>query len=517
VSRKRDFRRITRGLRFRLTASYFLLSAVLLVGVAGLFRARLASELDTQVENTLNERWGAIKGYLRLEKDPELGGQISAGWYYDPDDQDEKTIVFDIRKIFLIADQYGHVILNGTTKEPAVSTTYQQLGIDKPPEIADRVRQAVAATRPARAGKAFWLDRRTPQGEPIKIRAGIVYDQLHQAPYYVALGESVADNEVILRRYTWINAGVVLGALILTSILGWLMAGHVLTPVKDVAQAAQRISGSNLSLRIPTREAGDELDYLILTFNRMIERLEASFQQMKQFSADVSHELRTPITAIRGQLEVALFTAKTTDQYREAMFNALQDIDRLSQIVRALLLLSQAESGQLVLQKSRLNLCDVVDDLVDQFQIPAEAAGVKLSAELPPECPAQVDRVQIERMITNLLSNALKFTPVGGAVRMAVRSQPHGIEIVVEDTGRGIPSESVPHIFDRFYRVPGSGTAPGPEQGLGLGLSFVAWIVKAHGGKIEVDSTPGKGTRFTIRLPNEGVGSDTMELARQVG
>jgi len=102
-------------------------------------------------------------------------------------------------------------------------------------------------------------------------------------------------------------------------------------------------------------------------------------------------------------------------------------------------------------------------------------------------------------------------------VRMALKNQPDSIEIVVEDTGRGIPSESLPHIFDRFYRVPGSGTAPGPEQGLGLGLSFVAWIVKAHGGKIEVDSTPGKGTRFTIRLPNEGVGSDTLELAHQVG
>ena len=150
------------------------------------------------------------------------------------------------------------------------------------------------------------------------------------------------------------------------------MAGRALTPVIEVAQAAQRISGSNLSLRIPTRGAGDELDYLILTFNRMIERLEGSFQQIKQFSTDVSHELRTPITAIRGQLEVALFTAKTTEQYREAMFNALQDIDRLSQIVRALLLLSQAESGQLALQKSRLDLARVVRDLVEQFQIPAE-------------------------------------------------------------------------------------------------------------------------------------------------
>jgi heavy metal sensor kinase len=306
-------------------------------------------------------------------------------------------------------------------------------------------------------------------------------------------------------------------ALCLGSLLGWFMAGRALQPVLAVAQAAQRISGSNLSMRIPTRDAGDELDYLILTFNRMIERLEASFRQMKQFSTDVSHELRTPITAIRGQLEVALFTAKTTDQYREAMFNALQDIDRLSQIVRALLLLSQAESGQLVLQKARLNLSEVVDDLVEQFQIPAEAVGVRLSAEVPAECAAQADRVQIERMITNLLSNAIKFTPEGGEVRMALKSQPDFIEIVVEDTGRGIPSESLPHIFDRFYRVPGSGTAPGPEQGLGLGLSFVAWIVKAHAGKIEVDSTPGKGTRFTIRLPNEGVAPDTLELARQAG
>jgi heavy metal sensor kinase len=293
------------------------------------------------------------------------------------------------------------------------------------------------------------------------------------------------------------------------------MTGRALTPVMDIARAAQRISGSNLSLRLPTRDTGDELDYLILTFNRMIDRLESSFQQMKQFSADVSHELRTPITGIRGQLEVALFTAQTTEQYREAMFNALQDIDRLSQIVRALLLLSQAESGQLLLQKSRLDLREVGLDLVDQFQIPAEAAGVHLTADLAPECVLEGDRVQIERMITNLLSNALKFTPEGGEVRLRASSSPEFVEIVVEDTGRGIATEHLPHIFDRFYRVPGSGSAPGPEQGLGLGLSFVAWIVKAHGGRIDVTSTPGKGTRFTIQFPAPGVGSDTMELAGQ--
>ncbi len=416
-----------------------------------------------------------------------------------------------MRKIYLVADQNGNPIPDAETHDASVSTAYDDIGVDKPEAIRKKVADAVASNKP----KIFWEDRKTSKGEPVKIRSGIVYSEGHFAPYYVAIGTSYADNEKVLHRYTWIFAGVIPGALILGSLLGYFMAGRALTPVLAVAQAAQRISGLNLSMRIPTRDAGDELDYLILTFNRMIERLEASFQQIRQFSTDVSHELRTPITGIRGQLEVALFTAKTTDQYREAMFNSLQDIDRLSQIVRALLLLSQAESGQLVLQKSRMNLCEVVDDLVDQFQIPAEAAGVRLTAVLPPNCDADVDRVQIERMITNLLSNALKFTPEGGEVKVLLESHPDAMELIVQDTGRGIPTiaEHLPHIFDRFYRVPGKGTAPSPEQGLGLGLSFVAWIVKAHDGTIEVESTPGAGTKFTIRLPHASVPDGTLELA----
>ena len=509
MSRRRDFGRIFRGLRFRLTLSYALLFTLLLTGVALAFRARLASALDNQIQEELNGDWAAMKGYMRIEAVPEFGNRMCAAWYYDAEDPDETTIVLDTRKIYMVADQFGNPIPDSTTHEPAVSTGYDDIGVDKPADIRKKVVEAMASSKP----KSFWEERKTSDGEPVKVRSGIVYSEGHGAPYYVAIGLSYAGNQKTLRAYTWVFAGVIPGALLLGSLLGYFMAGRALTPVLAVAQTAQRISGSNLSLRIPTREAGDELDYLILTFNRMIERLEASFQQMRQFSADVSHELRTPITAIRGQLEVALFTAESTDQYREAIFNALTDIDRLSQIVRALLLLSQAESGQIVLQKARLNLCEVVDDLVEQFQIPAEAAGVQLTAELPAECAAEVDRVQIERMITNLLSNALKFTPEGGAVKMSLQVQPAFIEIVVEDNGRGIPAEHLPHIFDRFYRVPGKGTAPSPEQGLGLGLSFVAWIVKAHNGKVEVESTLGKGTRFRIRLPNEAVGAGTLELA----
>jgi len=520
LPRKRDLRRITRGLRFRLAATYALFFTILLVGVAAYFRQSLVNTLDNQAHERLNQEWAALKGYLRIEAE---GGKNFSNWYYDDTDPDEATIVADLKKIYMVADQNGNLVENGKTKEQEYSTIYDEIGVDPPALVKARVReasQALTTQKPGTPGRTFWDYRHNQHGERFLVRAGIVLDEGHlmpgvHLPYYVAIGAPLSDNDKIIRRFTWRYIAVIPAALILGSFLGWIMTGRVLTPVVEVAQTAQRISGSNLSLRIPGRQTGDELDYLALTFNRMIERLEASFQQMKQFSTDVSHELRTPITAIRGQLEVALFTAKTTEQYREAMFNALQDIDRLSQIVRALLLLSQAESGQLVLQKAPLDLAVVIAELVEQFQIPAEEAGIRLTADLPASCPAEVDRVQIERMVTNLLSNALKFTPAGGLVRLRLTAFEEQIELVVEDTGRGIATEHLPHIFDRFYRVPGSGSAPTPEQGLGLGLSFVAWIVKAHRGKIEVESQPGQGTRFHITLPRAGTASETVELADQ--
>jgi heavy metal sensor kinase len=297
-------------------------------------------------------------------------------------------------------------------------------------------------------------------------------------------------------------------------VTGWIFAGRALTPVLEIARAAQRISGSNLSMRIPSRRAGDELDYLIETFNQMIERLEHNFNQVRQFSTDVSHELRTPITVVRGQLEVALFTAETAEQYRDAIVNSLADIERLSQIVRALLLLSQAETGQVILQKQSLDLVELADGITDQFQIPAEGAEIKLTFTANTRhCPGEFDRIQIERMLSNLLSNAIKFTPPGGTIQVVVEREGEEAEIRVEDTGQGIPAEHLPLIFDRFYRVRGPNEPVSPEKGLGLGLSFVAWIVRAHGGTIDVRSEPGKGTTFRIRLPlNAPVAQDEAAL-----
>jgi signal transduction histidine kinase len=213
---------------------------------------------------------------------------------------------------------------------------------------------------------------------------------------------------------------------------------------------------------------------------------------------------------------VALFTAETPEQYRDAIVNALEDVEKLSSIVRSLLLLSQAESGQVILQKAPLDLAEVAADVVDQFQIPAEEKGVVLSASLDADAVISADRTQIERLLSNLLSNAVKYTPKGGSVRVRVArdDSPGWAQLVIEDTGLGIPAENLPHIFDRFYRVRNAQT--NLTQGLGLGLSFVAWIVEVHGGRIDVASTEGEGTRFTVLLPLTGQPVETPPLEHSI-
>ena len=462
-----------RSLRFRLTVSYVFFFSLLLIFVGILFRNVLVSILDSQTLDALNEEWGAVKGYLRFENQRPI-------WYYDRYDPDEAFIVDRLQQVYLLADSQGNVL--------EVSPAYQNIGIDS----LEQMRSAL------RSKEAQVYIRKDSNGVPYMIRAGAMPDDKHRL-YYLAIGRSLGYSRQTIDRFTVIYSASLPLMIVVSSLFGWFLAGRALEPVNSVARTAQQITGSNLNLQIPLRGAGDELDHLIDTFNGMIARLNRSFEQIRQFSTDVSHELRTPLTAIRGQLEVALFTAKTPDQYRDAMVNALQDVEQLSNIVRALLLLSQAESGQVALQMSPLDLPAIVEDLVDQFQIPAEAENITLSLDVPRECRVKGDRTQIERMLANLLSNAIKYTPAGGHVSVRLRSGEGWAQLEVEDTGLGIPADQLPHIFDRFYRVRSAST--NPIQGLGLGLSFVAWIVKAHGGRIDVSSAVGKGSRFTVSLP----------------
>lgn len=472
--------RFTRGLRFRLALSYVFFFTVLLVALGLLFRETLSVIFDSQMQDTLKEEFGAVKPYLRPS--------AANSWFYDKNDPDESFTVERLRRVYMLADTAGHPL--------EWSVTYKSIGLDSPDEIRAILNSGQPATR----------IRKDSQGVPYMIHSGLMVDESGHK-YYLAIGRAIDQNTKVLRDFTRNYFSWVPAVIVLSSLLGWFLAGRALDPVNSVAETAQRITHSNLDMQIPSRGTGDELDRLIEAFNHMMMRLNASFEQIRQFSTDVSHELRTPLTVVRGQLEVALFTAQNIEQYREAMVNALEDVDRLSNIVRALLMLSQAESGQLVLQKSPLDFSALVRELVEQYQIPAESQDVRLAAELPVTCMIQADKIQIERLVSNLLSNAVKYTPAGGLVKARLTADGEWVKFVVEDTGVGISPEHLPHIFDRFYRVPSAD----PEKGLGLGLSFVSWIVKAHGGAVEVASELHKGTRFTILLPAGQIVPDAGE------
>ena len=465
--------RFTRGLRFRLAFSYVFFFTILLVLLGIVFRQTLSATFQTQMGSILQEEWGAAKGYLRT-------GAEGPNWFYDSQDPDETFTVERIRRVYLLADTQGHALQH--------SLIYDSIGLDSPAEI-----QAIL-----RSGQPATSIRKDGMGIPYMIRSGLMIDERGNK-YYLAIGRAIDQNNKVIRDFTLNYLILVPIVIILSGLLGWFLAGKALDPVNSVAETAQRITHSNLDMQIPVRQAGDELDRLIDAFNHMMTRLDRSFEQIRQFSTDVSHELRTPLTVVRGQLEVALFTAQNVEQYREAMGEALEGVDRLSNIVRALLMLSQAESGQLVLQKTHLDLAELARDLVDQHQIPAEAQGVRLSADIAEPCLILADRIQIERLLSNLLGNAIKYTPSGGKVKVRLHCENNHVKLVVEDTGVGIAPDHLPHIFDRFYRVPSAD----PEKGLGLGLSFVAWIVKAHGGTIDVQSELEKGTRFIVTLPAE--------------
>ncbi len=470
--------RLVRGLRFRLSLAYAIFFTLLLIAIGLFFRVTLKSQLEGEVRETLEEEWGSAKGYLRIENQrPE--------WVSDPSDPEESLVVARLQEVYLLTDANGLVLKN--------SDTYRSIGIDSPDEVRRILRLPQPEVRV----------RYDEDGIPYLVKAWGMTDDKRRT-YYFALGRTLESAYRTVDAFTRTYLLLLPLMIGLASVVGWLLAGPALAPLHSVSQAAQNIRGSNLAIEIPLRGAGDELDHLIDSFNRMTSRLAQSFEQVRRFSTDVSHELRTPLTAIRGQLEVALFTANTPEQYRDAMVNALEDVEQLSSIVRALLLLSQAESGQVALQRSNLDLAELINDVGEQFQIPAEEKHLKLTVSAGTGLYLNADRVQMERLLSNLISNAVKYTPEGGSIKVECMpsDQPGWVVIEVKDTGVGISAENLPHIFDRFYRVRNEQT--NKIQGLGLGLSFVAWIVDAHGGKIDISSTPGVGTQFRVHLPIDG-------------
>ncbi len=479
--------KLFRTLRFRLAATFLcVLTAVLLVvGIFG--TATLRGILEDKGLDDLKEQLGTLKLNTQgpIQFDPDSGRPI---WFIDVTDPEERAEAARLQAVYVIADLQGHVE-NGSCNEPG----------QKPLCNSARIRSDVAILQ--KTNEPYLQRIKGTDGTTFELLSSTITDTKRDVKWYIAEGRSLAGDQSLVRGFQRKFLLFFPVALFICAVVVWYSAGGALSSLQSVEKAAQEITGSNLGMQIRKRGADDELDRLIDSFNEMSGRLKASFEQMRQFSTDVSHELRTPLTAIQGQLEVALFTATRKEQLQEAIENALQDVERLSNLVRALLLLSQSESGQIPMNKTVLDAAELIEEIVDQFQIPAEAHNVQLSAGHTEPVLCEADRTQLERVITNLLSNAIKYTPAGGWIRARAEAAGPNVRLIVEDSGVGIPTSHLPHIFDRFYRVPD----PNPEKGLGLGLSFVAAIVRAHGGEIHVDSEVGRGSRFEVVLPTGAV------------
>jgi two-component system, OmpR family, sensor kinase len=289
-------------------------------------------------------------------------------------------------------------------------------------------------------------------------------------------------------------------AIIVAGLAGWFTTNRALSPLEDVTQTALQITrADDLSHRIPYHGSpNDEVGQLILAFNQTLSRLESLFHTQRRFMADVGHELRTPLTVIKGNVGLMRRIGETDE---ESLAGIENEVDRLTRLVGDLLLLAQAESGKLPLDRRLVELDTLLLDVLQQMKI---LAGERLKLKLGDIDQILVcgDKDRLKQVLVNLVGNAISYTPAGGEVVVGVSKSGDLARVTITDTGPGIPSEDLPHIFERFYRAEKSRTrSKDGSKGFGLGLSIAYWIVNNHGGKIDVSSTIGEGTTFCVWLP----------------
>lgn len=285
---------------------------------------------------------------------------------------------------------------------------------------------------------------------------------------------------------------------ILSLIIGHRIAHGGIEPLKQMAQAVERIRSNTLDERIRLQDAPAELSALSGTLNQTLDRLQEAFNRLSQFSSDIAHELRTPVNNIRGELEVALTRTRSGGEYREVIGSALEECQRLGRIIDSLLFLARAEHPEAGVHRERLDLRSEFDKLVEFYGIAAHDRGITLDARIPEYLSANIDRNLFQRAIGNLVENAFRYTPNGGRVTLEAKKRGERLALIVSDTGSGIAAAHVPHIFDRFYRADAARTAE--AGGTGLGLAIVKSIARLHGGEVEIATEEGAGTAVTLLL-----------------
>lgn len=280
---------------------------------------------------------------------------------------------------------------------------------------------------------------------------------------------------------------------------GYFLASRALGPMQEMTRAARSISADRLTDRITIINPHDEIGELGLTLNQMIERLERSFTEMQQFTADAAHELRTPLAIIRNEAEVALRSPRPEVEHRHVLENILEETNRLSGVADQLLFLCRHDAGLAAPHQERVELDQLLLDLVNNMRLVAQEKQQSINLTENPICHVIGDRHQLLRVFYNLVDNAIKYTPAAGQITISNSVTADAVTVRVADTGIGIPSQDLSRIFDRFYRVDTS--RGGEVVGTGLGLSICQSILRGHGGSVEVESNLGIGTTFTVHLP----------------
>jgi heavy metal sensor kinase len=315
----------------------------------------------------------------------------------------------------------------------------------------------------------------------------------------VQVGMSLESMYITRRRFLVTTLAVLPVALLLAGGGGWLLARRALKPVDNMAETAERISAEALSDRLEETGSGDELDRLAKTLNSMLGRLDAAFSQIRQFSADASHELQTPLTILKGEMEVALRSPREPEEYQRVLNSALEEVNRITNLVEGLLLLSRADAGVLRMDPGVLDLGQLVEEVYEQVKILADTQNINLILGQVAPVSIRGDHEHLRRLLLNLVDNGIKYTSSGGQVTISLQEDGEWACVRVADTGIGIPHDEQEQLFLPFYRAREARLRG--KRGVGLGLSIANSIAEAHGAKINIESTPGKGTVFTVLFP----------------
>ena len=462
-----------RTLAFRLTAGYALAGLFLVFAATASLYFVLRSELDNSTDLFLADKLHVLRTMLRDR----------------PDDWDALHEEIELESA---ARKYEHfyVRLLNAQNQPLLMTPgmAQQLDLSRF-AIQSQSRTDHAIPMKGAGGRAFRVTSATAEvGSP------------PTGTDTIQIAIDVSDKEELLARYRFWFWTILTGTSVLFPLIGYQVARHGIRPVEEMATTARHISSTNLRERISAEGYPFELASLAATFNEMLDRLEESFERISKFSADIAHDLRTPVNNIRGETEVALARARTIDEYRDVLGSCLEEAVRLSELISDLLFLARAENPLIHLRREAISVDELLDGVCEYYEASAAESGISLTTSVRDRpLIAEVDRTLVQRAVGNLISNALAHTPAGGSIVLGAKTDSGSMRIEVLDTGTGIPAEALPRVFDRFFRVDTSRAQA--SGGTGLGLAIVQSIMLLHGGRAEIESQLGQGTRVTLEMP----------------